>query len=258
MIIYKITNNVNGKVYIGQTIGTAKARFHRHIQDAISGRLKTHFANAIRKYSPESFSIEVIDIAETQEELTQKEHYWINYFNSVKDGYNETDSILKCGGNTYLSKTEKEMELIKDKIRGTKIGGKNPMSRKVKCRNEKTGEEHHFESFAECQKFFNHSNHNFITRKCRNEIKCLFKGEWNIAYEEDDYNNKATPQKNNRRSKKIKAFDLTNNDGNTFHSYAAAERYFGLKPRTFSSKAYKRGDEFVVLNRYKINILYDD
>ena len=40
----------------------------------------------------------------------------INYYNTTKTGYNETASKLKCGGNTYLSKTTKEMEIIKDKI----------------------------------------------------------------------------------------------------------------------------------------------
>ena len=109
MWIYKITNNINNKVYIGQTSRDVKKCFQRHIQDAVSNRLDTYFARAIRKYGKEHFSYETIDTANSQIELNQKKHYWINYFDSVNNGYNETDYILKCGGNTYLSKTDEEM-----------------------------------------------------------------------------------------------------------------------------------------------------
>lgn len=72
MQVYKITNIQNNKVYIGQTIRGIQERFARHIKDAMSNRLDTHFARAIRKYGPENFIIEEIDTAETQEELNKK------------------------------------------------------------------------------------------------------------------------------------------------------------------------------------------
>ena len=103
MWIYKITNDINNKVYIGQTSRDVKKRFQRHIQDAVSNRLDTYSARAIRKYGKEHFSYETIDTANSQIELNQKKHDWINYFDSVNNGYNETDFILKCGGNTYYS-----------------------------------------------------------------------------------------------------------------------------------------------------------
>ena len=130
MWIYKITNVQNNKVYIGQTIRPIQDRFHRHINDALNNILDTHFARAIRKYGKDNFIIEQIDQAQTQDELNKKEQYWIQYYNSVQNGYNETDAISKCGGNTYQSKTEKEMEVIKEKIRQTKLGAKNPMAKK--------------------------------------------------------------------------------------------------------------------------------
>ena len=101
MWIYKITNIQNNKVYIGQTIRPIKDRLNRHINDALHNILDTHFARAIRKYGKESFIIEEIDTASSQEELNQKEQYWIQYYNATIDGYNETDAIYKCGGNTY-------------------------------------------------------------------------------------------------------------------------------------------------------------
>ena len=116
MWIYKIINIQNNKIYIGQTIRPVKDRFHRHINDALNNNLDTHFARAIRKYGKDSFIIEIIDEAINQIELNQKEQYWIQYYNSIQDGYNETDAINKCGGNTYQSKTTEEMSAIKEKL----------------------------------------------------------------------------------------------------------------------------------------------
>ncbi|MCM1324375.1 MAG: hypothetical protein NC218_09450 [Acetobacter sp.] len=100
--------------------------------------LDTHFARAIRLYGPDKFSIEVIDTATTQDELTQKEHDWIVYYDSVNKGYNETEAVSKCGGNTYKSKTKEELAQISEKIRQTKLGGKNPHAKKIKCKNIET------------------------------------------------------------------------------------------------------------------------
>ena len=187
MYIYKITNQINNKVYIGQTIRPIEDRFRRHINDAMNYILDTHFARAIRYYKPENFIIELIDTANNQEELNQKEQYWIQFYDSTNQGYNETDAISKCGGNTYKSKTPEEMKKISEKIRQSKLGGKNPHSTKVKCKNIKTNEEYHFDCQADMSKFFNENNHQFISRRCRHEIKCLYKNEWLIAYEQDEY-----------------------------------------------------------------------
>lgn len=83
MWIYKITNVQNNKVYIGQTIRPITDRFNRHINDALHNIIDTHFARAIRKYGKENFKIEEIDFASSQEELNQKEQYWIRYYDSV-------------------------------------------------------------------------------------------------------------------------------------------------------------------------------
>ena len=84
--IYKITNIQNNKVYIGQTIRPVEYRFNRHINDALHNILDTHFARAIRKYGPQNFKLQIIDNAETQDELNQKEQYWIRYYISIEKG----------------------------------------------------------------------------------------------------------------------------------------------------------------------------
>ena len=85
MYIYKVTNIINGKLYIGQTTRFIQDRWERHINDALSNRLDTHFARAIRKYGPENFVVEQIDVASSQEELNEKEIYWIKFYNTKTD-----------------------------------------------------------------------------------------------------------------------------------------------------------------------------
>lgn len=183
MWIYKITNIQNNKVYIGQTIRPIKQRFHRHLNDALNNIIDTHFARAIRKYGKDNFVIKQIDTAETQNELNEKEQYWIRYYNSVEEGYNETDAIYKCGGNTYQSKTEEEMEVIKEKIRQTKLGNKNPMARKVKRINILTGEIDYFDTIIDCAKACGiKKGKTSITTRLNGQVKSPFKGMWNFEY----------------------------------------------------------------------------
>ena len=183
MWIYKITNIQNNKVYIGQTIRPIKDRFHRHLNDAMNNILDTHFARAIRKYGKDNFIIEEIDTANNQNELNDKEQYWIRYYDSIQNGYNETDAISKCGGNTYLSKTEKEMDIIKEKIRQTKLGKKNPMARKIKRTNIITNEIDIFDTVISCAQACGIKNgKTSITTRLNGEVKSPFKKLWIFEY----------------------------------------------------------------------------
>ena len=186
MWIYKITNIQNNKIYIGQSIRPIEDRFHRHINDALNNVLDTHFARAIRKYGKDSFIIEEIDSANSQEELTQKEQYWIQYYNSVQEGYNETDATSKCGGNTYFSKTEEEMKIIKNKIRQTKLGKDNPMARKVKRINVQTGEINIFDTVISCAKACGIQNgKTSIVTRLNGQIKSPYKKLYRFEYYEE-------------------------------------------------------------------------
>lgn len=183
MWIYKITNIQNNKCYIGQTIRPIEQRFHRHINDALNNSLDTHFARAIRKYGQENFIAEQIDIATNQNELNEKEQYWIRYYNSIENGYNETDAIYKCGGNTYRSKTKEEMEVIKEKIRKSKVGYKNPMAKKVKRTNILTNEIDIFDTVIECAKACGiSSGKTSISTRLNGKVKTPFKGTWIFEY----------------------------------------------------------------------------
>ena len=187
MYIYKITNKVNSKVYIGQSVRPVEKRFNRHMNDAIKNKLDTHFARAIRKYGKDNFICEVIDTAINQNDLTLKEQYWIQYYDSVNFGYNETDAISKCGGNTYASKTKEELLGISEKIRKSKMGKLNPNSKSIKCYNIETDDELFFETVRECQEYFGEKHHRFISNRVLNKTISLYKNAWRIAYADGEY-----------------------------------------------------------------------
>lgn len=254
MFIYKISNTVNDKVYIGQTIRPIEERFHRHINDAMNNILDTHFARAIRLYGPDKFYIELLDTANTQEELTQKEHDYIQLFNSVEDGYNETDAMSKCGGNTYKSKTEEEMNAIKEKIRQTKLGGKNPHAAKVKCKNVETDKELFFDSMAECATYFGKDNHQFISRRCRGDIKSLYEGKWKFAYQDQDYDN-FTSRPNAKRTKRVEVLNLETQEKVIFNTMKDADRYCGFGLDYTSKKFKSTGLKEIYRNQYKLTLL---
>lgn len=92
MIIYKVTNKINGKVYIGQTVRSLDERMKEHVRHN-----QTVFDKAIQKYGVENFVVDHIDSATDIEELNQKEIHWIDVYNSmIPNGYNQCIG----GGNT--------------------------------------------------------------------------------------------------------------------------------------------------------------
>ena len=88
--IYKITNTLNNKIYIGQTIKTVDKRFQQH-KNNIN---KDYFSQivlykAFKKYGIENFICEEIEEV-PNELLDEREKYWIEYYNSYFEGYNST------------------------------------------------------------------------------------------------------------------------------------------------------------------------
>ena len=82
--IYKITNDINDKVYIGMTTRSVEVRWKEHIRH--SSQL---IDAAIQQLGKEHFKIEVIEEC-SEEEVDDKEIYWIKFYNSYEKGYNVT------------------------------------------------------------------------------------------------------------------------------------------------------------------------
>ena len=88
--IYKITNTLNDKVYIGQTIKTVQKRFTQHKNNSN----KEYFSQivlykAFNKYGIENFICEEIEEVPNNK-LDEREKYWIEYYDSYFNGYNST------------------------------------------------------------------------------------------------------------------------------------------------------------------------
>lgn len=111
MVIYKITNTIDGKSYVGKTTGDATKRFERHCRP--SSRC-TKLAAAIKKYGRIHFTLDILDKCTSESELNQKEIYWIEKLNTVKEGYN-----LTLGGDGGLLSEE-----TKKKISVARLGSK--------------------------------------------------------------------------------------------------------------------------------------
>ena len=81
MLVYKLVNTMNGKIYIGKsTCKTVKERWNRHIRAARRGT-GFHLHRAISKYGPEAFKVEVLETAITSKaELSVREKYFIALF----------------------------------------------------------------------------------------------------------------------------------------------------------------------------------
>ena len=112
MVIYKVTNLVNGKIYIGQDS-------KNNPEYLGSGAI---IKKAIKKYGKENFKKEIIDWSNSKNDLNTKEIFWIKEYNSTNHniGYNITE-----GGGGCLGYKPNNETLIK--MRNNNVGSKNPM-----------------------------------------------------------------------------------------------------------------------------------
>lgn len=128
--IYCITNDINGKQYVGKTDFTIEKRFKEHCSDSKRGRCeKRPLYDAMNKYGIEHFHIEQLEEC-SYDESEDREIYWIDKLDTFHNGYNATlggdakhyldyDKILDVLDNTTLSLKEmaQECNCSKDSIK---------------------------------------------------------------------------------------------------------------------------------------------
>jgi len=114
-IIYKVTNIINNKSYIGQTINKLERRKYNHIRDAFLGQSdNSYFHRAIAKYGPDQFiwniicecDCELLDVLETFYIMIHNTHsssggYNISWGGGGNRGYKHTDEIKKVIGQHH-------------------------------------------------------------------------------------------------------------------------------------------------------------
>lgn len=118
--IYKITNNINNKVYIGQTKQTIQQRYQKHLECAMN-HVNRYLYDAMNCYGYANFSVSQIEECDNSL-LDEREKYWIKYYNATDSayGYNMTEG--GGGGNTWENNPHK-LE-TGDKIRESNLGEK--------------------------------------------------------------------------------------------------------------------------------------
>lgn len=100
MIIYKTTNLVNGKIYIGKD---------KHNNPKYLGSGK-RLDNSINKYGKENFEKVILEYCDSEKHMVEREKYWIKYFDSTNrlTGYNLTHGGE--GGDTFSLRSLEEQE----------------------------------------------------------------------------------------------------------------------------------------------------
>ena len=112
-------------VYVGQTCNISERR-KQHEKDEPSNNLRAEYdyplSRAIRKYGADAFEFIILEDNLTLEEANEREDYWILYYNTIVDGYNQ-----QRGGNNRTKLTDAQIEEInKEFIRQGGIGSGYP------------------------------------------------------------------------------------------------------------------------------------
>lgn len=91
--IYKISNSIDDKVYVGLTSNNIEYRFKQHLKNSENLNDKKPLYTAMRKYGKDKFKIELLEETDIPGE---REKYWIKFFDSYKNGYNASEGGEGC------------------------------------------------------------------------------------------------------------------------------------------------------------------
>jgi group I intron endonuclease len=129
--IYKIINNINNKLYIGQTWNSIESRFFDHKKPSSKNCIKLR--RAFNKYGSNNFTIILIECCDDQIQADALEAFYIRRYNSIENGYN-----IQPGGS-HGKHSEETKKKIGDAHRG-KIMSEDS---KKKISVATSGENHH-------------------------------------------------------------------------------------------------------------------
>jgi group I intron endonuclease len=120
-IIYRVTNNINSKSYVGQSIfSTIKNRKRDHWNDTFLRFDDLKFHRALKKHGFENFNWEIIDNCDN-DKLDEREIYWISFYDSFKKGYNSTLGGQGNYGHKFNKKQIKKLSIAVKKSRTPEV-----------------------------------------------------------------------------------------------------------------------------------------
>lgn len=199
MIIYKTTNLINDKFYIGKDAKNKKTYLG-------SGKL---LKQAIKKYGKENFQKEILEYCIDLTHLDKREVYWINKYNAIEEGYNLTEG--GTGGDTHIINPHPNWGFKKGNIpwnKGTPLSEekKQKLSKLLKSKNLKANKTS-YKPGKNHQLYGTKQSEETVQKRVETRIKNgSYKGVGKFA------------------PKQI----LNIEDGNTYNSIQKAAEYYGL------------------------------
>lgn len=148
--IYKITNLISGKVYIGQTRASFRKRYLKHVSEFKSGKgHNKEFANDYIKYGEQNFLYEIVQVENDDSKLDGLEKKYIEEYDAINSGYNKSkggnpfykdkpvsevfksdrvyDEVFREGRRRYMSGRVVKQE-TKDRLRYANLGSRSPVA----------------------------------------------------------------------------------------------------------------------------------
>lgn len=256
--IYKITNKINHKPYVGKTVDSINSRWRDHIYDAFTKHSLCLIHNAMRKYGLENFTIEELEQCPA-DALSEREQYWIKTLNSYFKtgyGYNMTyggDGALKYSDGQILSlwnqgfNCHEIANILSANVNTISIRLKpllkpkeawlrrNERSKKAVLQYDLNGNFiKAWNSVTEAEKSTNTSSGS-ISRCCKKERTMASNSLWKYATDESSVEELML---NYAKSPKCNGVDLIDNKGiilQQFETAAQAERFVGAARGSISA-----------------------
>ena len=184
MLVYKIVNKVNNKVYIGITESTLEKRYDEHLSKYRNGDTR-HLYQAMRKYGLDNFEVSVVeDNISSYKELLDKERSYVEQFNSYNNGYNMTP-----GGDSNPMNSKVVSDKHDAKMRSKEVRTKISNTMKEKAANGLLFSDEHKKHLTESLKdsvYMYNPNTNKMTRVRTSNIDTYLADGW-ILYEKRTY-----------------------------------------------------------------------
>ncbi len=168
MLIYKVVNKINGKIYVGQTIRGLEKRKTEHLNDTVKAS-SFPFHLALKKYGKNSFYWTELKVCNSIEELNESEEYWIKELGTISpNGYN-----LQTGGNNFLVHEETKTKMREN--HADVSGENNPMygKKRPELSERMSGKNHpmYGKKRPEHSRFMSGENNSMFTAKNHPQLK---------------------------------------------------------------------------------------
>ena len=213
MVVYKITNQINGKIYVGQTSFSIEKRWREHVVSK-----KSLISKAVRKYGEESFSIECLEKCSSVEELNQKEIHYIALLKSTQRdvGYN-----VEFGG-LHSPMTNETKQKLSIAHQGKKLSKEHKDRIGLSCSGKKRSEE----TKTLMSQSFKGRTHSEETRKKISEATT-----GRVAHNQGVAQSEETKLKLSQSKNSIKIKVLCIDNGTIYESISAAARSLNVSKR---------------------------